>query len=77
MELLKDNEILTACWDKGFYVIQEPQGKGWSKKPFPVKLVMDLQGQKKRGEETYNQNSSKLEDKIIEIYRYIYKRFIY
>lgn len=76
-ETLKYHQVLNACWDKGFFVEQHPMGRGWSKKPYPVQLVMDLQGQKKMGEDSYEQNSKALEEKIEEMYRYIHKRFIH
>lgn len=66
----------TECWDKGFFVVQHPMGRGWSKKPYPVQLSMDLQGQVKMGEGIYEQNTQKLNDKIEEMYLYIHKRFI-
>jgi len=52
-------------------------GRGWSKKPYPVQLVMDLQGQKVMGKGSYKQNSTELIEKISEMYLYIHKRFIY
>lgn len=73
---LKDWQVMKACWDKGFFVEQHPMGRGWSKKPYPVQLVMDLQGYKKMGTDSYEQNSTELEEKINEMYLYIYKKFI-
>lgn len=76
MEGLKQWKIQQACNDKGFFVVQIPMGRGWSKKPFPVQLQMDLQGQLKMGEQSYEQNSQALIDKIEEMYLYMYKRFV-
>jgi hypothetical protein len=77
MEPLKDWQVKKACWDKGFFVEQHPMGRGWTRKPYPVQLVMDLQGQKKLGKGSYEQNSKELIEKIDEMYLYIYKKFIY
>ena len=76
MEGLKQWQIQQACNDKGFFVVQIPMGRGWSKKPFPVQLQMDLQGQLKMGEQSYEQNSQALINKIEEMYLYMYKRFV-
>lgn len=70
------HRVRQACWDKGFFVVQIPMGRGWSKKPFPVQLQMDLQGQLKMGEQSYKQNSKELIEKIDEMYLYMYKRFV-
>jgi len=51
-------------------------GIGWSKKPYPVQLIMDMQGQLKLGKDSYEQNSKALEEKINEMYLYMYKRFV-
>lgn len=69
--------VMKACWEQKMFVVVRPMGIGWSKKPFPVQLVMDLQGMIKVGEDSYQQNSSELERKINEMYLYIYKKFIY
>ena len=73
---LKDWEIKKRCWEQKFFVVQIPTGTGWSKKPFPVQLQMDLQGQLKMGEHSYEQNSEALTKKIDEMYLYMYKRFV-
>jgi len=73
---LKPWQIQKACNDKGFFVVQIPMGRGWSKKPFPVQLQMDLQGQLKMGEQSYEQNSEALIEKINEMYLYMYKKFV-
>ena len=70
------HRVRQACWDKGFFVVQIPMGRGWSKKPFPVQLQMDLQGQLKMGEQAYEQNSKELIEKIDEMYLYMFKRFV-
>jgi len=51
-------------------------GIGWSRKPYPVQLIMDMQGQLKLGKDSYDQNSKALEEKIDEMYLYMYKRFV-
>lgn len=73
---LKQWQVIKACWEKGFFVEQHPMGRGWSKKPYPVQLVMDLQGQKKMGVDSYEQNSQELIEKINEMYLYMYKKFV-
>ena len=73
---LEDWQVRKACNDKGFFVEPHPMGRGWSNKPYPVQLVMDLQGFKKMGTGSYEQNSKELEEKINEMYLYIYKKFI-
>jgi hypothetical protein len=70
------DKVMSSCFDKGFYVIQVPMGRGWSKKPYPVQLQMDLQGQLKMGEDSYEQNSEKLSLKINEMYLYMFKNFV-
>ena len=51
-------------------------GIGWSKKPYPVQLLMDLQGQLHLGKDSYEQNSRALEEKINEMYLYMFKKFV-
>lgn len=70
------HKVMSGCWDKDFYVVQKPMGIGWSKKPYPVQLLMDLQGQLHLGKDSYEQNSRALEEKINEMYLYIYKSFV-
>jgi hypothetical protein len=70
------HKVLGACWAKDFYVIVRPLGIGYSKKPWKVQLIMDLQGHPKVGEMTYEQNSKELEEKIMELYLYMYKNFV-
>lgn len=67
---------MSACWDKRFYVVQKPMGIGWSKKPYPVQLLMDLQGQLHLGKDSYEQNSTELLEKIYEMYLYMFKKFV-
>lgn len=73
---LKQWQVIKACWKNGFFVEQHPMGRGYSKKPYPVQLVMDLQGQKKMGVDSYEQNSKELIEKINEMYLYMYKKFV-
>ena len=75
-ETLKDWQIKKRCWEQMFFVVQRPMGIGWSRKPYPVQLVMDMQGQLKLGKDSYEQNSKALEEKIDEMYLYMYKRFV-
>ena len=77
LEDIEIHRIIQACWDKGFFVVQLPMGRGWSKKPFPVKLQMDMQGQLKTGDQIYEQNSEELRKKINEMYIYMFKKFVY
>lgn len=70
------HKVMSGCWNKGFFVEQYPMGRGWSKKPYPVQLIMDLQGQKKMGTDSYEQNSKELEEKINEMYLYMLKKFV-
>ena len=70
------HKVYSGCWNKGFFVEQYPMGRGWSKKPYPVQLVMDMQGQKKMGTDSYEQNSKALEEKLNEMYLYMYKKFV-
>ena len=76
MEGLKQWKVIKACWEQKFFVVQRPMGIGWSKKPYPVQLIMDMQGQLKLGKDSYEQNSKALEEKINEMYLYMYKRFV-
>lgn len=70
------HKVMSGCWDKRFYVVQKPMGIGYSKKPYPVQLLMDLQGQLHLGKDSYEQNSKALEEKINEMYLYMFKRFV-
>lgn len=76
MEGLKQWQVIKACWEQKFFVVQRPMGIGWSKKPYPVQLIMDMQGQLILGKDSYEQNSKALEEKINEMYLYMYKRFV-
>ena len=76
MECLKQWQVIKACWEQKFFVVQRPMGIGWSKKPYTVQLIMDMQGQLKLGKDSYEQNSKALEEKINEMYLYMYKRFV-
>ena len=76
VDILETWKIYKACWDKKFYVIQKPMGVGIKKGGYDVQLIMDMQGQLVLGKDSYKQNSQELEDKITEMYTYMYKRFI-
>lgn len=73
---LKDWEVKKICWENEVYVIQKPIETGYKKGGYPVKLVIDYKNQFSRGKETYEQNSKELEDKINEVYRYLYEHNI-
>ena len=45
----------------------------WKKGGQPVRLTIDFQRTYKKGKEIFEQNSKELEDKIDEIYRYLYE----
>lgn len=72
-EVLKDWEVKKECWAKDVYVIVTPISNEWKKGGQPVRLTIDFQKTYKKGKDIYNQNSKELEDKIDEIYRYLYE----
>ena len=72
-EVLKDWEIKKICWSKDVYVIQKPISNEWKKGGQPVRLIIDFQKTYSKGKEIFNQNSKELEDKINEVYRYVYE----
>ena len=72
-EVLKDWEVKKECWAKDVYVIVTPISNEWKKGGQPVRLTIDFQRTYKKGKDIYNQNSKELEDKIDEIYRYLYE----
>ena len=73
---LEDWEVKKICWENEVYVIQKPISSKWKKGGQPVKLVIDYKNQFSRGKETYEQNSKELENKINEVYRYLYEHNI-
>ena len=72
-QVLKDWEVKKECWAKDVYVIVTPISNEWKKGGQPVRLTIDFQRTYKKGKDIYNQNSKELEDKIDEIYRYLYE----
>jgi len=66
-----------ACWYEEIYVVQKPTKQGGYKCE-EVTLYIDYKGKTKiKGKEIpYKQNSSELENKIEEAYKYAYNRFI-
>tara|TARA_R110000822_G_scaffold99831_3_gene225009 strand:+ start:4385 stop:4603 length:219 start_codon:yes stop_codon:yes gene_type:complete len=66
-----------ACWYEKIYVVQKPIKAGHKKGGYDVMLNIDYKGKNTiEGNQTYQQNSKELEDKIEEAYQYAYKRFI-
>ena len=72
-QVLKDWEVKKECWANDVYVIQTPISATWKKGGQPVRLTIDFQRTYKKGKDIYNQNSDELENKIDEIYRYLYE----
>tara|TARA_R110000796_G_scaffold40572_6_gene100421 strand:+ start:3254 stop:3493 length:240 start_codon:yes stop_codon:yes gene_type:complete len=75
-KVLKDWEVKMRCWSNEVYVIAKPIQSGYKKGGYPVMLTIDFQKSFKKGVEVYEQNSKELEDKINEIYRYLYENNI-
>lgn len=71
-KVLKDWEVKMRCWSNEVYVIQKPVSHKWKKGGQPVTLTVDYQKTFRRGKEVFEQNSKELENKIDEIYRYLY-----
>ena len=71
-KVLKDWEVKMRCWSNEVYVIVNPISSKWKKGGQPVTLVVDFQKTFRHGKYIFEQNSRELEDKIDEIYRYIY-----
>jgi len=66
-----------ACWYENIYVVQKPVKIGNKKGGYNVKLYIDYKGKSRvNGKEEYVQNSIELENKIEEVYKYAYNRFI-
>jgi len=60
------------CWYEQIYVVQKPTKRG-GQKGSDVTLYIDYKGKGNvEGSETYQQNSKELEEKINEVYRYLY-----
>ena len=72
-QVLKDWEIKKICWENEVYVIQTPISAKWKKGGQPVRLTIDFQRTYKKGKDIFEQNSKELEDKIDEVYRYLYE----
>jgi spore coat polysaccharide biosynthesis protein SpsF (cytidylyltransferase family) len=75
-KVLEDWEVKKICWENDVYVIQTPISSKWKKGGQPVRLTIDYQRTYKKGKDIYNQNSKELEDKIDEVYRYLYENNI-
>ena len=75
-QVLKDWEVKKECWANDVYVFPTPIQSGYKKGGYPVKLTIDYKSQLSRGKEIYKQNSDELEDKIDEVYRYLYENNI-
>ena len=72
-QVLKDWEVKKECWANDVYVIHTPISAKWKKGGQPVRLTIDFQRTYKKGKDIFEQNSKELEDKIDEIYRYLYE----
>ena len=72
-KVLKDWEVKKICWENEVYVIVTPISKKFKRGGQPVTLTIDYQRTYKKGKDIYNQNSDELENKIDEIYRYLYE----
>ena len=72
-QVLKDWEVKKECWANDVYVIVTPISKKFKRGGQPVTLTIDFQRTYKKGKDIFEQNSKELEDKIDEIYRYLYE----
>ena len=72
-QVLKDWEVKKECWANDVYVIQTPISSKWKKGGQPVTLTIDFQRTYKKGKDIFEQNSKELEEKIDEVYRYLYE----
>jgi hypothetical protein len=61
------------CWDNGFFVVIKPITKGGYKSKVKIHLV--IQKNTQVGKEEYAQNSKELENKIEELYKYMYETY--
>lgn len=72
-----EHKYRQACWEYGYFVVQKPVERGYKKGGHDVTLYIDYKGKaKKKGKQTYKQNSLELEEKIEEAYEYCYKFYI-
>lgn len=60
------------CWDNGFFVVLKPVERGSKSK---VTINLDIQKNIQQGKEEYTQNSKDLENKVNELYEYMYRTF--
>ena len=60
------------CWDNGYYVEVKPTKKGISPK---CTINLKIQKNIQQGTEEYKQSSLQLENKIDELYAYMYNTF--
>ena len=72
IKVLEDWEVKKECWANNVYVVQKPISNVWKKGGQPVRLIIDYNNQLSKGKEIFDQNSKELEDKIDEVYRYVY-----
>lgn len=61
------------CWDNGFFVILKPITQGGYKSK--VRIHLEIQKSVQKGKEEYTQNSEVLENKINELYEYMFRTF--
>ena len=61
------------CWDNGFFVVLKPIMQGGYKSKVKIHLV--IQKNTQVGKEEYTQNSKELENKIEELYKYMYETY--
>lgn len=71
-QVLDDQEVKDICWANEVYVFPTPIQSGYKKGGYPVRLTIDFQKTYSKGKEIFEQNSKELEDKIDEVYRYVY-----
>ncbi len=61
------------CWDNGFFVVIKPVEKGSYRTKVTINL--DIQKNIQQGKEEYTQNSTQLENKVNELYKYMYENY--
>lgn len=71
-QVLDDQEVKDICWANEVYVFPTPIQSGYKKGGYPVRLTIDFQKTYSKGKEIFEQNSKELQDKIDEVYRYVY-----
>lgn len=69
---IEDWKLQKACWDKGIFVYPKCTVRGYTKKPAPIKLVVEVRGKKKYGKLEYEQNSKEHLQKVRELYEHYY-----